>query len=133
MGPISPPRGGSNIFSPTRGSDIFSAPRNANIISPPRASMGTTLHHHEKRHNDLWRADGNLVLKAGGTVYRLHASFLEKYSPVLARILSLPPLELFDDWPVVRLDDDELSFTVFLRALMHPECVTTSLRFRACQ
>ena len=61
--------------------------------------MGTTLHHHEKRHDDLWRADGNLVLKAGGTVYRLHASFLEKYSPVLARILSLPPLELFDDWP----------------------------------
>ncbi|KAL1704273.1 hypothetical protein EV121DRAFT_291497 [Schizophyllum commune] len=121
MGPISPPRGGSDIFSPTRGSDIFSAPRNANIISPPRASMGTTLHHHEKRHDDLWRADGNLVLKAGGTVYRLHASFLEKYSPVLARILSLPPLELFDDWPVVRLDDDELSFTVFLRALMHPE------------
>lgn len=108
--PFTPPRKTMSL-----GNGIISPPRNG-IISPPRA--GST---HEKRHDDLWRHDGNLVLKAGSTVYRLHSSFLEKYSPVFARILSLPPLELFDDWPVVRLDDDELSFTVFLRALMRPD------------
>ncbi|KAI1795347.1 hypothetical protein LXA43DRAFT_992392, partial [Ganoderma leucocontextum] len=82
------------------------------------------------RHADFWLEDGNLVLLAGATAFRVFRSILVKKSAVFADMVaagSADATETFDDCPVVRLPDDPEDLRDFLQYLM--PCSALRLRF----
>ncbi|KAJ7700677.1 hypothetical protein B0H17DRAFT_882729, partial [Mycena rosella] len=75
------------------------------------------------RVEELWFEDGNLVLQAGNSQFRLHRSILAARSPVFQDMLSFPQppeSELVEGCPLVRLPDAESEVTVFLKAIFIP-------------
>ncbi|KAH8797122.1 hypothetical protein DL96DRAFT_1478853 [Flagelloscypha sp. PMI_526] len=73
---------------------------------------------------DLWLEDGNLVIKAGNRIFRVHRSTLAAQSSVFADMLSFPPSpnqEIFDGCPLVEVPDDPASIEFFLRAVTQPD------------
>ncbi|KAF7322324.1 BTB domain-containing protein [Mycena chlorophos] len=77
-----------------------------------------------RRAEELWLEDGNIVLQAGNTQYRVHRSMLARHSPVFRDMLAFPQpadAELVDECPLVRLHDAEAEVTPFLRALFDTE------------
>ncbi|KAI0789974.1 hypothetical protein C8Q75DRAFT_806624 [Abortiporus biennis] len=61
--------------------------------APPGISSNDktgTLHTEISRSGDFWLDDGNIVLVAEHTSYKVHRSFLARHSPVFKDILSLP-------------------------------------------
>ncbi|KAJ7084655.1 hypothetical protein B0H15DRAFT_910943 [Mycena belliarum] len=76
------------------------------------------------RVQDLWFEDGNLVIQAGTSQFRVYRGILAARSPVFLDMLSFPQpadSELVDGCPVVRLPDAELEVSEFLKALFLPE------------
>ncbi|KAJ7612137.1 hypothetical protein FB45DRAFT_843428 [Roridomyces roridus] len=72
----------------------------------------------------LWFDDGNIVIQAGNSQFRVHRGILAARSPVFKDMLSFPqPLdsELVDGCPLVRLPDVEAEVAVFLRAIFDPD------------
>ncbi|KAJ7612116.1 hypothetical protein FB45DRAFT_759985 [Roridomyces roridus] len=73
---------------------------------------------------ELWFEDGNIVIQAGKSQFRVHRGILSARSSVFQDMLSFPqPLdsELVEGCPVVRLHDAETEVTVFLRAIFDPD------------
>ncbi|KAI0342614.1 hypothetical protein BDW22DRAFT_1330030 [Trametopsis cervina] len=68
-----------------------------------------------QRHSDLWFEDGNVVLVAENTMFRLHKGVLARHSEVFHDMFSIPQPQQLDDaydgCPVVRMSEeaDELS------------------------
>lgn len=56
---------------------------------------------------ELWFDDGNLVLAAGGTAFRVYKGILAKSSPVLADVLSEPQPEKCEGCDVLHLRGDD--------------------------
>ncbi|PIL26539.1 hypothetical protein GSI_12297 [Ganoderma sinense ZZ0214-1] len=73
------------------------------------------------RHADFWLDDGNLILLAGATAFRVLRSVLVKKSAVFADMFaagSLDATETFEDCPVVRLPDHPDDLCDFLQYLI---------------
>ena len=74
-----------------------------------------------KRHEELWFEDGNIVLVAGGTGFRVFGGLLAVHSPVFADILGMPVgdnNELVDGCPTVRLSDSPHDLAHLLHVLV---------------
>ncbi|KAH6907598.1 hypothetical protein BKA70DRAFT_1283490 [Coprinopsis sp. MPI-PUGE-AT-0042] len=75
------------------------------------------------RSADFWFEDGNLVLQAEGTQFKIHKGLLARHSVVLRDMLSLPqpPQHAMDDvvegCPVVCLSDKARHWSAVLGAL----------------
>ncbi|KAK7045023.1 hypothetical protein R3P38DRAFT_2882176 [Favolaschia claudopus] len=68
----------------------------------------------------LWFKDGTLVLRAGGSSFRIYGGFLADRSPAFRDILGLPESKdapQIDGCPVVELSDGENDLRCFLKAL----------------
>ena len=68
----------------------------------------------------LWFDDGSVVLVAEGTAFRVHASILSRYSPVLKKVFAVPRSsegEHMDGCPVFRLSDTAEELDCFLQLI----------------
>ncbi|KAJ7154360.1 hypothetical protein C8R43DRAFT_1066365 [Mycena crocata] len=77
-----------------------------------------------QRVGQLWFEDGNIVIQAGNSQFRVFRGILAAQSPVFKDMFSLPQpadSEAVDGCPVVRLHDSKEDLTVFLRAIFDPE------------
>ncbi|KAJ7119165.1 hypothetical protein C8R44DRAFT_878665 [Mycena epipterygia] len=77
-----------------------------------------------QRVEGLWFEDGNLVLAAENSQYRVHRGILAARSPVFQDMLAFPQptdSELVEGCPLVRLPDSATEVTVFLKAIFDPE------------
>ncbi|KAF7353919.1 BTB domain-containing protein [Mycena venus] len=73
-----------------------------------------------RRADELWFEDGNLVIQAGNSQYRVYRGILAMRSPVFKDMLSFPQppgAELVENCPLVHLPDPEVEVTPFLRAI----------------
>lgn len=73
------------------------------------------------RAKDLWFDDGNLILKAGDTLFRIYAGLLAARSSVFRDMLSFPPPKegnpILDGCPIVFVYDSPNDLAHFLRAV----------------
>ncbi|KAJ6631913.1 hypothetical protein B0H10DRAFT_1771180 [Mycena sp. CBHHK59/15] len=77
-----------------------------------------------KRVPELWFKDGNLVLCAGHSMFRVYGGLLADRSPIFDDMLEIPQpqdAELVDGCPVVHLPDNENDLEFFLNALIDYE------------
>ncbi|KAJ7689843.1 hypothetical protein B0H17DRAFT_983461 [Mycena rosella] len=69
---------------------------------------------------ELWFEDGNLIIQAGTSRFRVHRGVLAARSPVFQDMLSFPQppdAELVEGCPAVRLHDSATDVTVFLKVI----------------
>ncbi|KAJ7729771.1 hypothetical protein B0H16DRAFT_1586302, partial [Mycena metata] len=77
-----------------------------------------------KRVEELWFEDGNILLQAGDSQYRVYRGVLAARSPVFRDMLAFPQppdSEVVDGCPLVRLPDCDKEVTFLLKALFDPE------------
>ncbi|KAJ7500456.1 hypothetical protein B0H11DRAFT_1855927 [Mycena galericulata] len=77
-----------------------------------------------QRIEKLWFEDGNIVIQAGNSQFRVYRGILAARSSVFQDMLSFPQppdSELVEGCPLVRLTDSEMEVGVFLKALFDPE------------
>ena len=92
---------------------------------PPRLVMTepTTV-------NDLWFDDGNLILKAETSLFRIYAGFLAAKSSVFRDMVSFPLPEegnaTLEGCPVVCVYDTPNDLTHFLRAIFDSRSASIS-------
>lgn len=71
--------------------------------------------------SDIWFKDGNVVLQAGGTQYKVHQSILSINSTVFADMFLVPQPtsggETVEGCPLVHLTDSAVDVTFVLEAL----------------
>ncbi|KAK7025089.1 BTB domain-containing protein [Favolaschia claudopus] len=92
------------------------------MSAKPSAKRQRTEHAPLTRSN-TWRSDGNVVLQAGNTQYRVHWSVLSLHSPVFHDMQGLPqPPEqpIIEGCPVIELLDDPQDVEYLLEALYTP-------------
>ncbi|KAK7036031.1 BTB domain-containing protein [Favolaschia claudopus] len=80
--------------------------------------------HEPHRLEELWFEDGNLVIQAQNTLYRVYRGFLSSRSTVFEDMLAFPQppdAELVEGCPLVCLPDPENEVTPFLKAIFLPE------------
>lgn len=80
------------------------------------------------RSPDVWFEDGDCILQAENTLFKLYSGVLSKYSGFFRTLLTLPQPkhdeEIYEDRPIIRLQGDTASAaTHFLSALMDLRCV----------
>jgi hypothetical protein len=85
-----------------------------------------------QRCEDLWLNGGDIVIRAENTVFKVLAAILSIASPIFKDMFGLPQppvagTEMYEGIPLVRLPDSAFEVTQFLKALIYPGCVTTSL------
>ncbi|KAF7329324.1 BTB domain-containing protein [Mycena kentingensis (nom. inval.)] len=73
----------------------------------------------------LWFSDGNIVIQAGKSQYRVFHGILAARSEIFRDMLAIPQperdvAELVDGCPLVQLPDDESDATAFLNAIYNP-------------
>ncbi|KAJ7689821.1 hypothetical protein B0H17DRAFT_1202070 [Mycena rosella] len=76
------------------------------------------------RVEELWFEDGNIVLQAGNSQFRVYRGILAARSPVFKDMLSFPQppeSELVEGCPLVRFPDAENEVTDFLKAIFTPD------------
>ncbi|KAJ7490865.1 hypothetical protein FB451DRAFT_1124420 [Mycena latifolia] len=77
-----------------------------------------------QRRQELWFEDGNLVIQAGNSQFRVYRGTLAARSAVFQDMLSFPQppdSELVEGCPLVRLQDAEIEVSEFLKAIFVPE------------
>ncbi|TFK49208.1 hypothetical protein OE88DRAFT_1727034 [Heliocybe sulcata] len=107
----------------------------------PSASVSQDLDQLEetaKKCDQLWFDDGNVIILAGGTLFRIHRGILAAHSAVFQDILSAPRLEepaIMDDCPFVQLPDDARDVEEFLKVYYVPgylDFLTARLPLSVC-
>ncbi|KAJ7142128.1 hypothetical protein C8R43DRAFT_1131111 [Mycena crocata] len=71
----------------------------------------------------LWFEDGNIVIQAGNSQFRVFRGILAGQSSVFRDMLSFPQpadSEIVDGCSLVRLPDSQIDVTVFLKAIFEP-------------
>lgn len=74
-----------------------------------------------KRDDELWQEDGNIILVAGGTAFKVYRGPLCDHSPVFKDMFSLPqpePTLPSSPCPLVHLTDSPTDLRCVLLALM---------------
>ena len=74
-----------------------------------------------QRHPEFWLDDGNVILVAGDTAFRVYRGLLESQSTVFQDMFassSAIPDESYRDCPIVHLTDDPEDLRDFLRVLL---------------
>ncbi|KAI0753739.1 hypothetical protein C8Q74DRAFT_1373685 [Fomes fomentarius] len=73
-----------------------------------------------KRNEECWMDDGNIVLIAGETAFKVDREYLSAESTVFEHMLSSTPTgdEVFDGLPVVRLPDNPTDLAVFFGMIL---------------
>ncbi|KAJ7684250.1 hypothetical protein DFH06DRAFT_968282 [Mycena polygramma] len=77
-----------------------------------------------ERIEELWFEDGNLVIQAGNSQYRVYRGVLATRSPIFRDLLGLPQpadADLVDGCPFVQLPDPDVEVTPFFKAIFEPE------------
>ncbi|KAJ7119172.1 hypothetical protein C8R44DRAFT_673527 [Mycena epipterygia] len=77
-----------------------------------------------RRVQELWFEDGNLVIQAGRSQFRVYRGVLAARSSVFQDMLSFPQppdSELVEGCPLVRLHDNPAEVSVFLKAIFNSE------------
>ncbi|KAJ7221390.1 hypothetical protein GGX14DRAFT_353760 [Mycena pura] len=79
-----------------------------------------------QRVQDLWFPDGNIILQAGNTQFRVYQGILAARSPIFQDMLSLRVVqpqdaELVEGCPLVHLPDSANEVTAFLKAIFDSE------------
>lgn len=107
-------------------------------------------HHHEagsapvatgtnepKRVEELWFDDGNLILKAENSLFRVYGGFLAARSSVFRDMLTFPPPEegnaTFEGCPIVTVYDVAPDLTRFLKAIFDSRWVAFFCCIILCQ
>lgn len=80
------------------------------------------------RSGDIWYEDGNIVLQAEHTQYKVYRGILAKSSPVFEDMFSFPQppaseVEMVDGCFVVHLSDSAEEVRYILQALFERRCV----------
>lgn len=122
----------SSLFSPSSSSTslLMASP----CSSPPpedytKNTLGAHLdvHNYKKAGHGLWFEDGNLVLVAQNTAFRVYRGLLCARSSVFQDMFEFPPPkegnDIVEGVPVVQTYDSALDMTNFLRALLDSQCV----------
>jgi len=94
--------------------DVNATPRDSTIVL--------------QKDTHVYLDDGNIVLVAGMTCFRVHRSLLAKYSPIFRDMFSLPQpedQEMYDGVPMVELQDDPDILRALLRVFYEPLYVPT--------
>ncbi|KAI1795326.1 hypothetical protein LXA43DRAFT_882141 [Ganoderma leucocontextum] len=74
-----------------------------------------------QRHSDIWFNDGNIVLVAGGTAFRIYRGLLASQSTVFSDMFASStssPDEIFDGCPIIHLSDSPHTLAYLLRVLL---------------
>lgn len=88
-----------------------------------------------KRHEKLWFDDGNVIVSAGGTLFRVHKSVLSFHSSFFDGLFKLPTPEdslehspdYYEGIPVVRMEgDDDIDIERIIDELYDQRCVCLS-------
>ncbi|KAJ6571219.1 hypothetical protein B0H19DRAFT_1129416 [Mycena capillaripes] len=69
------------------------------------------------RSRDVWFSDGNIIIEAERTSFRIYGQLVAAKSTVLAGLLAIPQF-IVDGIPVVRLPDADQDLEVFLKAIL---------------
>ncbi|KAF7329394.1 hypothetical protein MKEN_00201000 [Mycena kentingensis (nom. inval.)] len=78
----------------------------------------------------LWFDDGNIILRAENTIYRLHKSILSAHSEVFRDLFAVAQADVseqIEGCPVVCIPDNAVEVTSFLRAVTDPRRVLPAL------
>jgi hypothetical protein len=79
----------------------------------------------------LWFEDGNLILKAENSLFRVYSGPLAARSSVFKDMLAFPPSaegnERYDQCPIVTVYDNAKDMAFFLKAVFDLRCVFPSL------
>ena len=97
--------------------DIRPAKRMREIDLPSTSSIFKGL----KRDDEFWLEDGNVILVAGDTAFRVYRGLLESQSTVFQDMFassSAIPDESYRECPIVHLTDDPEDLRDFLRVLL---------------
>jgi len=90
---------------------------------------------HTPEHNaspvvGLWFEDGNLILKAENSLFRIYTGLLAARSSVFKDMLAFPPPaegnEMLDGCPIVTVYDNAKDMVFFLKAIFDSRCVFSS-------
>lgn len=81
------------------------------------------------RSTRIWFEDGNVVLRAQNTVFRVYKGILSRDSSVFRYMFSLPNLENAETYdvsgcPLVVVQDDAADMELYLTLIFDPKCVT---------
>ncbi len=100
-----------------------SSPDRVVIVAPGDSESSKSADGHDQftRHADFWLEDGNLILLAARTAFRVYRGLLVKKSAVFADMFvtgSPDANEMFDGCPVIRLPDHPDDLQHFLQYLM---------------
>lgn len=94
------------------------------IHSPTVSTNSESTNHHEveaKPVEDLWFEDGNLILRAEDSLFRIYSSLLAARSSVFKDMLAFPPPEegnpMLDGCCIVSVFDSASDMSYFLRAV----------------
>ena len=83
------------------------------------------------RTQDLWFHDGNLILQAENTIFRVYGGFLAARSSVFRDMFSFPPPEegnaKMDGCHIIALYDSAKDLAYFLRAIFDSRFVHSTL------
>ena len=100
---------------------VSASPKTITIIAPRKPRKPGHGQEQFTRHADFWLDDGNLILLAGDTAFRVYQSLLTKSSAVFADMFAFgytDATETFDGCPVVRLPDHPDDLRDFLQYIM---------------
>jgi hypothetical protein len=82
-----------------------------------------------ERVQDLWFEDGNLILQAENSLFRIYSGLLAARSSVFRDMLAFPPPAegnpMMEGCHIVSVYDSAKDMTVFLKAIMDSRCVST--------
>lgn len=88
------------------------------------------------RVDDVWFTDGNLILQAENSLFRIYGGIISARSSVFRDMLAFPPPAegnaTFEGCPIVEVYDSAVDMTYFLRAVLDSRCVKSSPFFIDC-
>ena len=90
-------------------------------ITKPTNTNGVDSEDPFTRDPDFWLEDGNIILLAGNTAFRVYRGLLKKHSVVFADMFATATVdagETFEDCPVVRLSDHPEDLKDLLTCIM---------------
>ena len=71
-----------------------------------------------KSRSSYWFDDGNIILQAEDTLFRVHRSVLSRHSKVFQDMFSIPqPTGQHEDCPVIQVSDEAVDMSIILSIL----------------